>query len=482
MIRRLATILRPVDRSDAEAGFTVVEVMVAMMVFAIMSVGIAYGIVNALTLSQSSRSRTTAVSLASQDIDGLRQVSAASSTGIQQVTSIPANPGDAPLTKTIGGVVYTITRDVNWVDSTGATNACGSATGGYLAYKSIVETVSWKSRSKTLSTTMTSSIAPASAVTSPGGGSITISVKTAAGVGNAGVAVKVTPVAGGTGTTLTVQPDATNAQGCAVALNVQQGTYTVTASEPGGIDTNQNQPALQTPVTVVAGASAYVPFVYDQASALTLQYASTYGATLPQSMPTTLSSTGGGQDVITPWGATPTVTSATKTTVNVFPFGNYAVYAGAYSSASGSSSCLSPNPAAWSTPNAANQVGLAPSQVGTAPGQPASISPLPVMMGVVQVGGLNASTYVVAKTAATAGAGDPGCSAGTTLTFPTSSSGSQVLALPFGTWNLTFYSSLTGTVLNVLGGASVKNVTPGTSTGGVLTGFTVVVDPRGQAK
>lgn len=481
MIRRLAAVLRPTDRTQDDAGFTVIEVMVAMMVFAIMSMGIAYGIVNALTLSQSSRSRTTAVSLASQDIDGLRQKASASATGIQQVTSIPANPGEAPLRKTLGGVEYTITRDVNWVDSSGATNACGSATTGYLAYKSIVETVSWKSRNQTLSTTMTSAIAPASAVTSPGNGTITISVKSAAGNGNAGVAVTVTPV-GGSGAALTLQPDSTNVQGCTVAVNVQQGTYTVSATEAGGIDTNQKQPAVQTPVTVVAGANAYVPFVYDLASPLTLQYATTYGATLSQSMPTTLASGGGGQDVITPWGASPTVTSATKTTVNVFPFGNYSVYAGAYNSANGPTSCLSPNPAAWSVPNAANQTGTAVQQVGTSPGQPGSINPLPIMTGVVQVSGLTSSTYVVATTAATPGAGDPGCSAGYSLQFPTSTSGTQTLALPFGTWRLTYYSSITGAVLNVLSGAAVRNVTPGTASGNVISGFTVLVDPRGQTK
>ncbi len=482
MIRRIAAVLRPTEPADRDAGFTIIEVMVAMMVFAIMSIGIAYGIVNALTLSQNSRSRTTAVSLASQDIDGLRQTASASSGGIQQVTSLPANPGDALPTKTVGGVVYTISRDVNWVDSTGATNACGSASGGYLAYKSVVETVSWKSRNQTYSTTMTSAIAPSSAVTSPGNGSITISVKTAAGTGNAGVAITIAPVAGGTGAALTVQPDATNAQGCAVAVNVKPGDYTVTATEAGGIDTNQKQPAQQSPVTALAGASAYVPFVYDQAATMTLQYAATYNATLPQSMPTTLSSTGGGQDVITPWADSPTVTSATKTAVSVFPFGNYSVFAGAYNSSPGATSCLSPNPGAWSSPNAQQQVGVAPSQVGTSPGQPASVSPVQVMAGVVQVGGMNNSTYIVATTSTTPGAGDPGCTAGYSIKFPTSSSGSQTLALPFGTWKISFYSSLTGAVLSVLSGASVKNVTPGTASGNVLTGFTVVVDPRGQTK
>jgi prepilin-type N-terminal cleavage/methylation domain-containing protein len=480
MFRRLSAVLSPRDPREAEAGFTVIEVMVAMMVFAVMSLGIAYGIVNAMQLSQSSRGRETAIALASQDIDNLRQLAASSSAGIQSVVSAPLTASDAPLTKTIGGVKYTITRVVNWVNSAGTSDSCGSQTTSYLAYKSVAETVSWAGRVGTLSTTVTSSIAPSSAVTTPGDGTITISVKTAAGAGNAGVTINVTPVSGGTGATLTTQPAVTNGQGCTIAVNVQPGNYTVTAYEAGGIDTNQATTSSQSPISVLASANSYVPFVYDQAASIDLQFASTYGATLPQSMPTTLYSTGGGYDYITPWGTSPTVTSSTKTPTSVFPFGNYTVFAGKYNPSVGSGSCLSPNPGAWSTANSSGKVGTAPSQIGTSAGQSATPDPWPVMMGVIQASGMNSSTYVVATTASTSGSGDPGCSSGYTLQFPTSSSGTQKLALPFGTWTVQLYSSVTGKVLGVLSGAGITNVTGGTTSGNVLTGYTVVVDPRGQ--
>ncbi len=45
-----------------------------MMVFALMSIGLAYGITNALVLTQESRARQTALNLASQDLDQLRSL------------------------------------------------------------------------------------------------------------------------------------------------------------------------------------------------------------------------------------------------------------------------------------------------------------------------------------------------------------------------------------------------------------------------
>lgn len=173
-----------------EEGFTVIEVMVAMMVFAIISVGLAYGITNSLQTTQASRGRDMAVSLASQDIDTMRQTAAATTNGIFSVLS-------ASTTKSIGGVTYTVTRTANWVQSDGATGACGSSN-GTLAYKSVAETVSWNNPHGPgkLSTTVTSAIAPSDAVTDPGDGTIIVSVRDAAGAANAGVSVSAAPVSG----------------------------------------------------------------------------------------------------------------------------------------------------------------------------------------------------------------------------------------------------------------------------------------------
>ncbi|WP_156794821.1 prepilin-type N-terminal cleavage/methylation domain-containing protein [Curtobacterium sp. BH-2-1-1] len=485
MIQRLRNALSPRDERDAEAGFSIIEVMVAMMVFAVMSVGIAYGIANTLQLTQTTRGRETAVALASQDIDTLRQTAAASTAGIFKVIS----KAGADNTKTVGNVEYKIDRAVSWVQSDGATGACGSST-GKLAYKSIVETVSWPSpRSGGMSSTsVTSAIAPSDAVTDPGYGTLIISVATAAGAPYAGVGITVTPVSGGGGSALTTAVQPTDAQGCSYAVNVAPGDYTVTENTTGGIDTNQAQPSSQSPITVSAGASSPVPFVYDRASQLTLQYAKGYNATLPTNMVTVLSSTVGGLDTVKPWDVTSTslaVTSASTPSLPVFPFtSGYTVYAGPYSNSSASSSsCLSPNPSAWSTPNPSGAVGSAPGTIETSPGVPSSAS---VMMGVATVKGVK-SRYVTAVSSSNPAAGDPGCSAGMTMKFPLSSADTATIALPFGTWTLYSGTSFGATTKNEIASnaSNVNAVTSGRvnqKSALVVISYdnTLTLDPRGQ--
>ncbi|MBT1667918.1 prepilin-type N-terminal cleavage/methylation domain-containing protein [Curtobacterium flaccumfaciens pv. flaccumfaciens] len=471
-------------RHDAEAGFSIIEVMVAMMVFAVMSIGIAYGIANSLQLTQTNRGRETAVALASQDIDTLRQTAAASTGGIFRVLS-KSGPDN---TKTIGGVEYAIDRKVSWVQSDGATGACGTSN-GKLAYKSVVETVTWPNpRGGSSTTSVSSAIAPSDAVTDPGYGTVIISVTTASGAPYEGVGITITPVSGGGGAALTAAVLPTDAQGCSYAVNVSQGDYAVSASVTGGIDTNQQQPSVQSPISVTAGASSPVPFVYDQSSQLTLQYAAGSKAMIPTNMPTTLSSTAGGLDVVKPWDLASTslnITSSSQPSLPVFPFASgYTVYAGPYSNSTGSAtSCLSPNPSSWSTPNAANAIGVSPPSVATAPGKPSSAS---VMMGVATVTGVK-DRYITAVSSANPAAGDPGCAAGMTMRFPVSTGDTATIALPFGTWTLYSGTTFGSTTKNEIASkaSNVKPVTNGMvnqKTALVLINYdnTLTLDPRGQ--
>ncbi|PZF62232.1 hypothetical protein DEI92_01655 [Curtobacterium sp. MCBD17_034] len=464
---------RALDRAltGREEGFTVIEVMVAMMVFAIISVGLAYGITNSLQTTQASRGRDMAVSLASQDIDTMRQTAAATTNGIFSVLS-------ASTTKSIGGVTYTVARTANWVQSDGATGACGSSN-GTLAYKSVAETVSWNNPHGPgkLSTTVTSAIAPSDAVTDPGDGTIIVSVRDAAGAANAGVSVSAAPVSGGTGAAITTAPTTTDAAGCWYATDVQPGTYTLTASTTGGIDSNQAATSTWT-IPVIAGASAYQPISYDQAATIPVNYAQTYSATMATNMTTTLSSNSGGLDTMTPWSTSATVTSSTKVSMNVFPFSDgYQMYGGTFNSSSGASSCIDTNPTKWTTPTSAGAVGTSVPVpvVSVSPGQTVS-PPQNVALGVIQVS-VASGSYLRATTASRTTADDPGCSAGMTLNFPKTTSSTATLALPFGTWSISTTSGASGAVTGTVAGANIKNVTPGS-----VTGNTVLVDPRGQTK
>ncbi|PZF57358.1 hypothetical protein DEJ23_07690 [Curtobacterium sp. MCSS17_008] len=484
MFRRTHRVLRPIDPTTRDSGLSVIEVMVAMMVFAVMSVGIAYGIANTLQLTQTSRGRETAVALASQDIDAMRQTAAATTAGIFKVVSKSGSSNR----KTLGGVTYEIDRSVTWVQSDGASGACGTSN-GKLAYKSVVATVSWpNARGGTSSTTMTSAIAPSDAVTDPGYGTVIVSAVNASGAPFAGVGISLTPISGSGAVAPGTAPSPTDSQGCSYAVNVAPGDYTVTATIAGGIDTDQEQPSQQTPITVTAGASAPVPFVYDRASQLTLRYASSYGATLPTNMPTVLSSTVGGLDTVTPWDTTSqtlVVTSASEQSLPVFPFASgYTAYAGPYSNSPNATvNCLSPNPAAWTTPDAAGAAGALPPLITTESGQPSDGA---VMMGVAKVSDVK-GRYITAVSSSNPGAGDPGCAAGMTMKFPVSSSDTATIALPFGTWTISSGKTFGSTSRNEIAtkAANVTPVTPGrvnqkTALFVIDYDNTLTLDPRGQ--
>lgn len=485
----IARRLRAVDRDRGESGFTVIEVMVAMLVFAIISVGIAYGIANALQITQMTRGRATAVALASQDIDKLRQTAAASTTGIFDVVA----KTDA---QTIGGVQYTISRAANWVQSDGATGACGTST-GKLAYKSVVETISWPNPhgGSPLSTTMSSAIAPSDAVTDPSYGTAIVSATSASGAPNPGVVINITPISGGGGATLAAQPKATDSQGCSYAVNVQPGTYTITASEPGGIDTTQVATSSQSPITILAGSSTPVPFVYDLASTVTVNYAQGLNAMLPTNMVTTMASSAG-RSVFTNWvdAATTKVTSSSAVQMTTFPFtSGYLPYAGPYSNVS-SSSCLSPNASAWTTPNSSGAVGKPPVAIAVTPGQDATPKPANIQMGVATLKLSGGQPYVIAVSSSSQSPGDPGCSGGMTMTFPAAANAnSTVIALPFGTWKLyasnkfgqTSGSGVSSSDIILSNANNVALNTPGQVNQSKFLGVitydnTVTFDPRGQ--
>ncbi len=475
MTRRMVRRLR--HGTSDESGFTIIEVMIAMMVFAIISVGVAYGITNALVLTQDSRSRQTALNLASQDIDRLRalvQTNGDAILGVKQQSGISAS---------VGGQSFTIDRTVAWVNSDGSSGACGTGS-GTLAYKSVTEKVSWNTKRSPRSITMDTLLAPTANINDDTKGTIIVSATGASGAAAVGLTVAVTPNAGTGAATLPVAPAATDSQGCSYALRVTPGTYTVSVTRAGGIDAkSQSSIGSNANVQVVAGANATQTFTYDTAATFRLQYTTLQAApkaVLPTNLTETLWNKAG--------PATPAVTAAdTSVTpvVSAFPFADgYRGVAGPYvnTASGGTATCVDSNPASWTTPASDGAVGtdVVPSSV--LPGDQNVPVALPV--GVVTLNGLKPNQYVTAVTASNA-PGDPGCQVGQRLTFPVTTGTSQVIALPFGTWSLYAGASSGATTTNLVA-ANASGVvlnTRGTVNQQSLLGLvswsnTITLDPR----
>jgi prepilin-type N-terminal cleavage/methylation domain-containing protein len=456
--------IRSIAARRAESdGFTIIEVMVAMMVFALLAVCVASGLTNGLLLTNSSRSREAAINLASQDIDLMRMRALGTPAGIFGVTS-------TTLSYTVGGQGFTLKRSVNWVTTTGGSGSCGTGS-GTLAYKSVVDTVKWRALGGSqLSVKMTTLVAPISNINTDTAGTIIVAIIGASGAGESGVSISITPNTGTTAATLEQQPAATDSDGCSFGLNANPGTYTVTATLAGGIDFQQHQPATNTNVVVTAGQNTMVNFTYDLAGTFGISYPG--GASVATNMPLTFTN---------PVGGAPQFPGA-PTSVAAFPYPDgYRVIAGTYVFASGGgpSTCIDTDPATWPT-DATTGAAPNPDQPMVAqPGQASVPSGLQVPMGVVTVGGFTSGSFVTAVSApGPAGTPDPGCLAVQTLTFPKSTSTSQTIALPFGTWSLYSGSTSGAKTVNLVAthASSITLVTTGTIDS--TTTNTVMLDPR----
>ena len=455
---------------DDQSGLTLIEIIVAMMIFAIVAVGIAYTLTNVLTLTRDARSRVVAANIAAEMIDKARsfenvfQVIGAGEGDGNGVDDIPDS------TKVVDGTRYYIYLDAKWVNDEDSTSQCGAAaaTGNTaLKYKRINVTVTWDGmRPGTTLVRSDTVISPNTRINEPTLGSIVIAVGDELDSPQSGIASTTTPTvqSGNTAAAVTAQGLATDADGCSYVLKVVPGTYDVKLTKTGYVDVYQAANTSSTAVvSVVAGGTALARFTFDNGALITSTYPS--GAMIPTNLQTTFSTTFADKVMS---GANPQ---------RVFPFGaGYQLIAGTVND---NGACKSPDPAAWPI-RSDGAVATRPDPVTIAPGSAASV---PVALGKVAVsaGGLGGK-YITAVIQTAGANGDPGCatpkdSASAALTaykFGTASTNSTVIALPFGTYKL-YYGNSAGLLTNALAGSPYN--ADGTPSGATAT-TTVTLDPR----
>lgn len=458
--------LRRIHKTNAdERGFTLIEVLVALMVFAIIATVVAYSMTLAMVMTRDARSREVAANLAAQQIDIARS--------LQNVFSVTGGTS----TQVVDGTTYTITQTTNWISSTGSVGTCGSSS-GLLQNKSVNVNVTWSGMNPTTPAVSSNTLlAPSGPLNDQASGTILVHVTgaTPAGVNNIPVSAKPdTNVPSNTATTVVPAPSNTDADGCSYVLKVVPGSYLIQVGAPGdGMLSQKQVNAPSNTYPVAAGNSVPAEFQYDTAAKIAVTYASNSALSNIQ-YPSNLMSTFAPQgDAYTT--SVGTITSK-KATTSVFPFpAGYSVFAGTYIAAGGSApTCLSVDPQAWTTPNALGKVGVRQQAVVTTPGGTASANAL---MGVVTVTpGNNMYVTAVSQTPPT-GSGDPGCSTPMTYTFTTKASGGAMnLALPWGSWTLYASSSVTTTPAAGAALAASAVTLPTGST--VKSGNIFTLDPR----
>src|SRR6478735_10412073 len=164
-------------RSSADDGMSLVEVILAMVIFALVTSGLVYAMLSVMTVTRDARARETATNLAAEEID------------LSRAVANVFNLLDQSRTVTLNGDVFDIERKTQWVSDPDADFSCGASGGGAgsaLRYKRVNVTVTWGGmRSGSAAVSTSTVVNPSEHINDPTKGTILVSVLNAAGTGAA---------------------------------------------------------------------------------------------------------------------------------------------------------------------------------------------------------------------------------------------------------------------------------------------------------
>lgn len=391
----------------SEAGFGLVDVAVAMALFALMMTALAALVSTTLATTRTNRQRTVAANLAAREMDLVR------STRFE----------DLPLGRTtsivrVDRVNYTVTRDAQWVYRDAADSPCGGAGGSTLAYLRMTVSVTWPNMRGVAPVSSSTIVAPPITSYDPSSGHIAVTVRDRSGAPHAGILTRVTGPSG-------TSTQTTTADGCAFFAFLPAGIHTVSLGNLGYVDGQAVADPSQV-VSVNVGTSVGVEFDYDRAATLSLTLGGFAGGTIPANLPVTFANT-----KLLPAG--------TKTIAGQFdqfgrPMGVLFPYADGYQTWAGS--------CADADPEGQRADGSGPYYPGAvrAPALPASagqVTPGTVTLRTVRVRVATLLGLLPVKNAKVfmRHGPDNGCPGGLVLDLgKTSATGEILAAVPYGAW------------------------------------------------
>lgn len=420
--------------ADGDRGMTLVEVMVAMFVFAIISTLVLSSLVQITTITQQSRAQHVAANLAAGEIDLALDT--------PDLFALLDETRDVP----VNGTTFHVRRDTAWVSDATSSASCGG--GGNLRFKRVHITVTWEGmRDSAEPVRADTLINPAERINDPSKGTVLVSIIDSLGEGVAGATVSLTATSGGA----SVPSTTSDAQGCAYFLQVPKGTYDVAIAKSGYTGVLQETPQ-QRDVSVQAGSSTTVGLQYDLAARFDLTFAAGTTARLPNAMHLTLLSTYGVRTIQLP-------NANRRQTVATHPRVSYRVVAGQFQQPSGAE-CAAIDPASWQAA-AVGSENLGPGAAPELSAEPGAVAAADVPMGIVTI----VSSANGLRATSTAGrADDPSCTATVQLSYGNVAANTTV-AVPFGTWRFTNSSGGSVTATNV-------------SRGDTQSANVVTLDPR----
>ncbi len=236
-----------------DAGFSLVEVVVAMVIFAITVSAVLGMVLGIFDVARGNTHRVAAANLATKQIESTRSM---------RTLDIP--DGATTRTEQVAGTTFTITQTANYVVAGSSSNVC-EGSGDELAYKLVTVQVTWPNmgsvqpvRSDTLK-----ALGLGDDGLDSSRGSLAVAVTGGTGGPVAGVAVTIAP--GGV-------TRVTGADGCAVFVGLAPGSYTVSTGQTGFVSHVNTRTASLTQ-GVLAGRVTRAELLYDGSRSLAVTWA-----------------------------------------------------------------------------------------------------------------------------------------------------------------------------------------------------------------
>ena len=449
------------DGFDADAGFTIIEVVVASTLLLFAFLGAAGLYEEGTHVSGDTRQRVVAAQLASAAIEKIRGPAADPALFTSTVV-----PGETITTQTVNGLKFTVTQDEQWVNQTATTSSCQSGgAGGSNAILQLTESVTWPGAGATAPVESTTVLSPPAGAYSAATGSIAAQILNAAGLPVTSASVSILGPS--------AQSQNTTAEGCAFFAYLTPGSYTVSVTAGTGVsDQEVLIPSQSTSVTV--GQTSSLTFNYDTAANISITgWAGPSVAVPATNIPIGLGNTG-----LQPYGQY-SYAAGTTTLTPIFPYpSGYTVFAG---------NCTDNNPNGLDTSHNRfyNNPGTVTTSVSPG-GTSTATAPLYDMPVTVTVAGVPTGPATLTATETTTfstpynavcTSGEGSGSAPTLGLVTTTAGGTSTTAVPLGHWTIKATLGAKHGSVNVWRRVTgVFNVTgAGASTGSALATVTVPV-------
>lgn len=307
------------SRPHDDAGMSLVEVLMAVVVLGILSTAVLGVLLQTQSANRDSRARTAAASLASREIDLVREEFARTTTAPIALADAGVVTNPHPLTGqpagqalVLDGMPYTVTRSAAWNVTGPGRSACE---GGSLVQHptlGVTVTVTWPDMGTTRPVVSQVQLAPPKGTgVSTAQAFVAVKVVDSDGAAHAGRTVRVS----GGGTT---RSGLTDTAGCAVVAVTPLATgtdYTAQLGDVGYVDVNGNATPSKTTGAIRPGQlGATVTFAYDRAATLRVRIVNASGVPYPDASVqgtgiTVVATESAGSSASRPYTATGAVTS-----------------------------------------------------------------------------------------------------------------------------------------------------------------------------